>query len=65
MFTLYRLVSTTIAVYRGKSSLLEYVAAGMTCGAGYKFSMGPRAMLAGGIVGMYWVIQHNRCIEMA
>lgn len=44
-------ISTTIAVYRGKSSFLEYIAAGTLTGTMYKFNLGLRGMFAGGVVG--------------
>ncbi|XP_071549883.1 uncharacterized protein 140up isoform X2 [Panulirus ornatus] len=43
--------TTVVSVYRGKSALLEYVTAGSTTGLLYKFKQGPRAMVAGGIIG--------------
>ncbi|XP_046743252.1 RPII140-upstream gene protein [Diprion similis] len=45
------LLTTSVAVYRGKSSLLEYVTAGTITGGMYKTMLGPRAMLVGGAVG--------------
>lgn len=44
-------ITTTIAVYRGKSSIFEYAAAGALTGATYKFSMGLKGMTAGTLVG--------------
>ncbi|XP_068222763.1 RPII140-upstream gene protein [Palaemon carinicauda] len=44
-------VTTTISVYRGKSSLLEYIAGGAVSGSMYKFKSGPKATIAGGAVG--------------
>jgi complex I assembly factor TIMMDC1 len=41
-----------ISVYRGKSSIFEYLAAGSVTGALYKFNMGLRGMTAGGLVGL-------------
>jgi complex I assembly factor TIMMDC1 len=41
-----------VSVYRGKSSIYEYLAAGSTTGALYKFNMGLRGMAAGGLVGL-------------
>ncbi|XP_076051736.1 RPII140-upstream gene protein [Oratosquilla oratoria] len=46
------LVTTTTSVYRGKSSIFEYMLGGGTAGALYKFKSGPRATLVGGIVGV-------------
>ncbi|XP_045607351.1 RPII140-upstream gene protein [Procambarus clarkii] len=43
--------TSTISVYRGKSSILEYFAAGGITGTAYKLKQGPRAMVAGGIIG--------------
>jgi len=40
-----------IAVYRGKSSVYEYIAAGALTGAGYKLRMGPKGMASGLLVG--------------
>ncbi|XP_037784850.1 RPII140-upstream gene protein-like isoform X1 [Penaeus monodon] len=47
----FTLCTTVISVYRGKSSVLEYAAAGGITGALYKFKQGPRATIAGGIIG--------------
>ncbi|XP_064081084.1 RPII140-upstream gene protein-like [Macrobrachium nipponense] len=44
-------ITTTISVYRGKSSILEYITAGTLTGMVYKFKSGPKAMIAGGAVG--------------
>lgn len=44
-------ITTTIAVYRGKSSMYEYILAGTVTGAMYKFNMGLRGICAGAIVG--------------
>ena len=44
-------ITTVVSVYRGKSSIWEYLTAGVLTGSLYKFSMGPRGMLAGGLVG--------------
>lgn len=40
-----------MSVYREKSSIYEYLAAGTLSGAMYKFNMGLRGMTAGGIIG--------------
>lgn len=40
-----------IAVYRGKSSMIEYIAAGAITGGTYKFNLGLRGITAGMIVG--------------
>lgn len=44
-------ITTCVAVYRGKSSMIEYISAGAITGATYKFSMGLRGMTAGALVG--------------
>uniref|UniRef100_A0A336M3E5 Complex I assembly factor TIMMDC1, mitochondrial n=1 Tax=Culicoides sonorensis TaxID=179676 RepID=A0A336M3E5_CULSO len=49
--TTYTAITTTIASYRGKSSIWEYLAAGGTTGALYKFNMGLKGMVSGGVVG--------------
>jgi len=48
---LNRLLTTSISVYRGYSSILEYVAAGCITGAIYKFNMGLAGMAVGGGLG--------------
>ncbi|XP_058062256.1 RPII140-upstream gene protein [Anopheles bellator] len=50
--TSYIGIQTLISVYRGKSSLYEYMTAGSVTGAMYKFNMGLRGMASGGLVGM-------------
>ncbi|XP_321704.6 RPII140-upstream gene protein [Anopheles gambiae] len=50
--TSYVGIQTVVSVYRGKSSLYEYLAAGGVTGAMYKFSMGLRGMASGGLVGL-------------
>lgn len=45
--TSYTAITTTIASYRGKSSIVEYLAAGGLTGAVYKMNMGLRGMAAG------------------
>lgn len=42
---------TTISVYRGHSSMLEYVTAGTATGAAYKMNMGLRGITVGGLLG--------------
>lgn len=42
---------TTISVYRGRSSLVEYVSAGAVAGSLYKVNMGLRGMAVGGLLG--------------
>lgn len=50
-FPVFSAITTTIAVYRKKSSIVEYVSAGALTGAMYKFNMGLRGMTAGCLVG--------------
>lgn len=45
------LFTTTISVYRGKSSIFEYLGGGTITGMLYKLKSGPKAMIAGGVVG--------------
>lgn len=40
-----------MSVYRGKSSMWEYVAAGSTTGALFRMNLGLRGMVAGAVVG--------------
>ncbi|GFG34337.1 hypothetical protein Cfor_08958 [Coptotermes formosanus] len=47
----YVLLTTSVSVYRGYSSILEYVAAGCITGALYKFNMGLAGMAVGGGLG--------------
>jgi len=47
----YVAITTSIAVYRGKSSVIEYIAAASTAGAMYKINSGLRGITAGGILG--------------
>jgi hypothetical protein len=49
---LNRLLTTSVSVYRGYSSILEYVAAGCITGALYKFNMGLAGMAVGGGLGI-------------
>lgn len=44
-------ITTIISVYRGKSSMVEYVTAGTVTGAAYKFNLGLRGILVGGGLG--------------
>lgn len=54
MFTsTYVLLTTSVSVYRGRSSILEYVAAGGITGALYKCSMGLRGVAVGGGLGSF------------
>uniref|UniRef100_A0A0K8TKI9 Complex I assembly factor TIMMDC1, mitochondrial n=1 Tax=Tabanus bromius TaxID=304241 RepID=A0A0K8TKI9_TABBR len=50
--TCYAGITTCVSVYRGKSSIYEYLAAGSVTGALYKVNMGLKGMAAGGIVGL-------------
>ncbi|KAK7075645.1 Complex I assembly factor timmdc1, mitochondrial [Halocaridina rubra] len=43
--------TTTFSVYRGKSSLLEYITGGALAGSLYKFKQGPKPMISGCIIG--------------
>lgn len=45
-------IQTVISVYRGKSSIYEYLTAGGVTGALYKFNMGLKGMTSGGLVGL-------------
>eukprot|EP00099_Drosophila_melanogaster_P009813 NP_001262561.1 upstream of RpII140, isoform B [Drosophila melanogaster] len=49
--TSYFGIITCMSVYRGKSSIYEYLAAGSITGSLYKVSLGLRGMAAGGIIG--------------
>lgn len=56
MFTIiktyiYRAVTSAIQVYRNKYGITEYAIAGGVTGALYRFNMGPKGWLAGGLVG--------------
>lgn len=42
-------LATMISLYRGKTSILEYSLAGMLTGAAFKFSLGPKGMVSGGM----------------
>lgn len=44
-------ITTMVSVYRGESSIWEYLAAGVLTGSMYKFNMGLRGIAAGGLVG--------------
>lgn len=44
-------LSTVISRFRDKSGVLEYSVGGLLTGALYKFSLGPKGMLAGGFFG--------------
>lgn len=45
-------IVTTISVYRGKSSIYEYLAAGALTGSMYKINTGLRGMTVGGLLGI-------------
>lgn len=47
----YSGIITCVSVYRGKSSIFEYIAAGFITGSLYKLNLGLRGMAAGGIIG--------------
>ncbi|KAG7174544.1 RPII140-upstream gene protein-like [Homarus americanus] len=47
----FMLFTTSISVYRGKSSIIEYLVGGGATGILFKLKQGPRAMVAGGIFG--------------
>ncbi|KAH8388360.1 hypothetical protein KR093_005109 [Drosophila rubida] len=49
--TSYFGIITLISVYRGKSAIYEYLAAGSITGAVYKLNLGLRGMASGGIIG--------------
>ncbi|XP_052850493.1 RPII140-upstream gene protein [Drosophila gunungcola] len=49
--TSYFGIITCMSVYRGKSSIYEYLAAGSVTGSLYKMNLGLRGMAAGGIIG--------------
>ncbi|KAH8417646.1 hypothetical protein KR222_003496 [Zaprionus bogoriensis] len=51
--TSYFGIITGISVYRGKSSIYEYLAAGSITGGLYKLNLGLRGMAAGGIIGAF------------
>lgn len=44
-------IVTTMSVYRGKSSIYEYLTAGTVTGSLYKMNMGLRGMAVGGLLG--------------
>lgn len=46
-----RFFTTAVSTYRNKSSVIEYSAGGLLAGAVYKFPMGPKAVISGGLVG--------------
>lgn len=43
--------STVLSSYRNKASVLDYTAGGVLAGSIYKFSLGPKGMVAGGFFG--------------
>ncbi|XP_036324607.1 RPII140-upstream gene protein [Rhagoletis pomonella] len=49
--TSYFGIITCVSVYRGKSSIFEYIGAGLITGGLYKVNLGLRGMVAGGIIG--------------
>lgn len=48
---IFRGIYTLIQVYRNKCGVLEYIIAGSTTGALYKFNMGPRGWVVGAGLG--------------
>lgn len=48
----FRIVTTSIQVYRGKSSLLEYIVGGSVSGAMYKANLGLQGVIVGGCLGI-------------
>lgn len=51
--SIFSLITTTIAVYRGVPALVDYVMAGTITGAVYKANLGIAAMLVGAGVGKH------------
>lgn len=51
LFNYFRFFTTAVSTYRNKSTVFEYSAGGLLAGAMYKFPMGPKAMVAGGLGG--------------
>nr|SVE92713.1 EOG090X0FS6 [Megafenestra aurita] len=47
----YTFFTTVVSTYRNKSSIFEYSAGGLLAGAMYKSTMGPKAMVSGGLAG--------------
>nr|SVE73881.1 EOG090X0FS6 [Daphnia atkinsoni] len=47
----FTLFTTAVSTYRNKSSVFEYSAGGLLAGSMYKITMGPKAMVSGGIAG--------------
>lgn len=48
---IFSTIATTISVYRGDTSLIEYITAGALTGAIYKANLGTAAMVVGGLLG--------------
>lgn len=46
-------ITTTLSVYNGNTSLIEYIAAGTITGALYKVNLGLAATFVGAALGMY------------
>nr|CAH7739532.1 unnamed protein product [Callosobruchus chinensis] len=53
-------ISTMIQVYRGKYGFSEYVIAGSSTGAMYKFNMGPKGWIVGAGLGNFNCIQFSK-----
>lgn len=47
----FQLLLTSIATYRGNTSVMDYVASGMIAGSVYRVQLGPRGIIVGGVVG--------------
>lgn len=55
-------ITTTLSVYNGNTSLIEYIAAGTITGAMYKVNLGFAATLVGAALGMYLYYVYLTCI---
>lgn len=53
---IFRAITTTLSVYNGNTSLIEYIAAGTITGAMYKVNLGFAATLVGAALGMYLLV---------
>lgn len=47
----FQLLLTSIATYRGNTSVMDYVASGMIAGSVFRAQLGPRGIIVGGTVG--------------
>lgn len=61
MFFLPSITATTIAVYRGNTSVVEYISAGAMAGGLYKLHLGAAATLVGAGLGMWLLRRHWQC----